>query len=269
LLNISLDIADIKDAERKIKELNSTLERKVSDRTQQLELLNKELEAFSYSVSHDLRAPLRIINGYADILVNDYKEVIGEDGKAMLNRIMSNTQRMGHLIDDLLNLSRLGRKEMRISSVDMDKLVHRVIEDQCFTIAKKPVFRVSSLPVVACDGNLIEQVWQNLVSNAIKYSSQTAHPEIEISYYYQNGFVVFEIKDNGVGFDMAFSDKLFGVFQRLHKRTEFEGTGIGLALVKRIVSRHNGVIWAQSAVGSGAKFSFNLPLNVIYEHQPG
>lgn len=221
--------------------------------------VNKELESFTYSVSHDLRAPLRIIDGYADILLEDYSSQLNSEGVRVLGTIKSNARRMGQLIDDLLNMSRLGRRELEKSVVDMNRMVNRVINEL------KPgetncVVQIDPLEPARCDESLIEQVWINLLSNAFKYSSHAETPTVSITCQTTPGEVIYSVADNGVGFDMKYSDKLFGVFQRLHKVTEFEGTGIGLALAQRIVNRHGGRIWADASPGKGATFWFSLPL---------
>ena len=235
----------------------------VSDRKkaeQQLEMLNKELEAFSYSVSHDLRAPLRIMDGYADILLSDYKDKLDEEGVRTMGIIKANARRMGQLIDDLLNLSHIGRKELTLELTDMNKLVKSVIREQFSENGHHANIQTGNLAAARCDSNLMRQVWINLISNAIKYSGKEQHPEILINSTQQKNEIIYFIKDNGVGFDMKYAAKLFGVFQRLHKSTEFEGTGIGLALINRILTRHNGKVWAESEKGKGATFYFSLPV---------
>ncbi len=242
-----------------INQSQQILERTIEDRTSQLEKANKELEAFSYSVSHDLRAPLRIIDGYIEILMSDYHNKLDDEAKRILNIITANVRKMGQLIDDLLNLSRLGRKELMVHHVDMARLVDSVIADQGISRDNHILIQTHDLVPADCDSSLIRQVWINLISNAIKYSRGREKPVIEISSSKTNGEVVYSIKDNGVGFDMAYSDKLFGVFQRLHKMTEYEGTGVGLALVHQIVTRHSGRVWAEAEVNKGATFYFSLP----------
>ena len=265
VMTISLDITDIKKAELDIKDLNDSLERKVADRTRELEHVNKELEAFSYSVSHDLRAPLRIINGFADILVHDYGEKLDEEGKRLLGKITSSAQRMGKLIDELINLAHFGRKEMTKQITDFNKMIEHILEDLSLLNKKEIHVLKPVLPLVICDTNLMRQVWGNLLSNAVKYSGKRMDPVIEVGFIEREYGTEFFVKDNGVGFDMEFKDKLFGVFQRLHKRNEFEGTGIGLALVKRIVTRHEGEVWAEAQIDNGATFYFSLPKTEIHE----
>jgi len=229
-------------------------------RAGQLESVNNELEAFSYSVSHDLRAPLRAINGYAKILEEDYSGKFDADGIVILHSIMHNSKKMGDLIDDLLAFSRLGRKEITISEINMNTLVKSVIEEvQATDIEKKTEFNVAILPTINGDIALIRQVWINLISNSVKYSKYKPKPSIEIAAYTKDNLVVYYVKDNGAGFDMQYYDKLFGVFQRLHSQDEFEGTGIGLAIVQKIVQRHNGAVWAESKLNEGTCFYFSLP----------
>jgi PAS domain S-box-containing protein len=258
---VSIDVSELKNAQRHISELNASLEKKVAERTEQLAMTNHELEAFTYSVSHDLRAPLRIIDGFADIMVTDYAARLDEEGNRTLGVIMSNAKRMGRLIDDLLNLSRLGRREIVTSPVDMNRQVKLAIAEQLpLYAAREPEIIVDPLLAVNCDSSLIQQVWGNLISNALKYSGKSDRPSVHISSSPDGNQIVYSVRDNGVGFDMKYSGKLFGVFQRLHKITEFEGTGVGLALVHRIISKHGGRVWAESEPGKGATFYFSLPV---------
>jgi len=257
---VMIDVTELKNAERHIMELNIGLEIKVAERTEQLAIINRELEAFTYSVSHDLRAPLRIIDGFADILATDYAEKLDEEGKRTLGVITGNARRMGQLIDDLLNLSRLGRQEISRTRVDMNKLVKHALDEQLSLYpGKQAAIITENLLPANCDNSLIRQVWNNLLSNALKYSSKQEHPSIHISSCLEESEIIYSVKDNGVGFDMQYAGKLFGVFQRLHKITEFDGTGVGLALVQRIIVKHGGRIWAESGVGKGAAFFFSLP----------
>lgn len=239
---------------------NFNLEQKVLERTSQFEEANKELESFSYSVSHDLRAPLRIINGYTEIVTSDYGHQLDDEGRKMLGTIAASARKMGRLIDDLLNLSRMGRKALTLNQVDMQKLVESVLIEMDIPDAKRPLIKVSNLDAVDCDSSLIRQVWINLVSNAIKYSGKKERASIEISSEKKKNEIVYQITDNGVGFDMQYADKLFGVFQRLHKPSDYEGTGVGLALVHRIISKHGGRVWAEAEVDKGATFYFTIPL---------
>jgi signal transduction histidine kinase len=253
------DISRRKKAELEIQQLNSDLEKKVVERTVQLEAVNKELEAFSYSVSHDLRTPLRAVNGYAMMLKEDFEDKLGEEGNRVINTIINNANMMGRLIDDLLAFSRLGRKELVLTEVDMYTLVKGCINELQENQDQNHQIKVKKLPVAEADSSLIKQVWLNLIGNAMKYSSKKDHPEIEIGFINDKNRKVYFVKDNGVGFDMQYSSKLFGVFQRLHRNDEFEGTGVGLALVKRIIDKLGGEIWAESSPSNGAAFYFSLP----------
>lgn len=241
-----------------IEEFNNSLELKIAERTEQLEAVNNELEAFTYSVSHDLRAPLRAINGYAEMLKEDYGEAMGSDEKRILGTISYNAAKMGMLIDDLLTFTRLGRKELNSTRIIMQDMVEGVLVDIEKSMNHKTHIKIGKLHNVTADYNLINQVWYNLISNAIKYSSKKKNPVVEIKSEETKNEIIYSIKDNGAGFDMKYVDKLFGVFQRLHSQEEFEGTGVGLAIVHRLVSKHEGRVWAESKVGSGAVFYFAL-----------
>ncbi|RAV99241.1 PAS domain S-box protein [Pseudochryseolinea flava] len=227
---------------------------------EKLEAVNKELESFSYSVSHDLRAPLRSIMGYAEILQLDFGDRFDDVMKSHLNRITNSAKKMGRLIDDLLEFSRVGKLEIVKSSVETTKVVEKNIADFGLTHSTKPKFIIHELHPSFADFSMINQVWFNLISNAVKYSAKKEDPIIEIGSYRTNDEVVFFIKDNGAGFNMEFAGKLFGVFQRLHRAADFEGTGVGLALVKRIIDKHDGRIWASATVHNGATFYFALPM---------
>lgn len=244
---------------KEVSDTQKSLETNVAKRTAQLEQANKELEAFSYSVSHDLRAPLRAVSGYANILKEDHAASLNEDGKRIVGTIVTNARMMGQLIDDLISFSRISRKETNVEEVNMQQVVEQVIDELKVQRAEKNYrFVLHTLPACKTDPQLIKQVWINLVDNAMKYSSLENEPVIEIGATQTNGKVEYYVKDNGVGFDMQYSDKLFGVFQRLHRQDEFEGTGIGLALVKRVVERQNGSIRAEGNIGSGAVFAFSF-----------
>lgn len=240
---------------------NEQLELKVKERTHQLKNTNEELESFSYSVSHDLRTPLRAIAGYTSLLREDYLDKLDDDGQKFLTIIDDETRRMGELIDDLLAFSRLSRKEKVGQNFSMNKLVRQCIEEVLQAHSgPAPELEVKELPNVSGDPKLLQRVWINLIGNAIKYQPEGQKPNVVIgSESHEKDQIVFYIKDNGVGFKMKYADKLFGVFQRLHSDEEFEGTGIGLALVRRIVNRHGGDVWADSEIGKGSTFYFSLP----------
>lgn len=227
---------------------------------EKIEQLNQELESFSYSVSHDLRAPLRSIDGYTQILLEDYAQHLDDEGKRVLNVVVNNARRMAKLIDDLLDFSRVGRKEVAKSVVNTESIVKSVVSELMSQEEGREVrMQISPLDPCDADPNLLRQVWVNLISNALKYTRKTSHAEVEISSRKTPSEVVYSIRDNGTGFDMAYAHKLFGVFQRLHRQQEFEGTGVGLAIVHRIVTRHGGRVWAEGEVNKGAIFHFSLP----------
>ncbi len=228
---------------------------------EQLKAVNKELEAFSYSVSHDLRAPLRAVNGYAEMLNEDYEAELDEEGKRIIQAIRYNTAKMGTLIDDLLAFSQLGRKEMKKTKIDMNELTEGVLSEMNKSVSHKAKISIGELQSVKADYGLLHQVMFNLISNAIKYSSKKENPIVEIFSEMKDGEIIFSVKDNGAGFDMKYADKLFGVFQRLHSQEEFEGTGVGLAIVQRVIAKHSGRIWAEGKVNEGATFKFSLTIN--------
>jgi len=227
--------------------------------TNQLELVNKELEAFSYSVSHDLRAPLRAIHGYTKMLSEDYVDKLDDEAKKMMNTVLRNAGKMGRLIDDLLAFSKLGKKNLQIAAVDMTQLATTALKDIRYSFPSiKANIVIHPLVPANGDAGLMSQVFANLISNAIKYSEVKDSPAIEIGSREEDGETIYYVKDNGVGFDMKYYDKLFGVFQRLHRDEEFEGTGVGLALVRRIITRHGGKVWAEAELMKGATFYFSL-----------
>jgi len=229
-------------------------------KTVELSALNKELEAFSYSVSHDLRAPLRAVVGYARMLEEDHAPRLDEEGKRLLDVVSGEAGRMGELIDDLLDFSRLGRKPLQVQPLDMTALARDVAARLTANHATVPVtVAIGELPATQGDRALLHQVWANLIGNSVKYSSVRESPRISISGVTEGGEQVYRVEDNGVGFDMNYADKLFGVFQRLHSQEEFPGTGVGLAIVQRVINRHGGRVWAEGRVGEGATFYFSLP----------
>jgi signal transduction histidine kinase len=249
-----------KEAEQNVRRLNAELEQRVHDRTAQLEAANRELEAFSYSVSHDLRAPLRAIDGFAGILMEDHGSRLDSEGRRVVDVIRGEAARMAQLIDDLLTFSRASRGQMRSAAIDMTTLA-RAVFDECAAQAPGRKLRLqlgTLLPAVG-DPSLMRQVLANLLSNAIKYTRPRAEAEVELGSRVEGNRNVYWVKDNGVGFNPKYVDKLFGIFQRLHTYEEFEGTGVGLALVARIVRRHGGQVWAESEVNRGAVFYFALP----------
>ncbi|MDP1689706.1 MAG: ATP-binding protein [bacterium] len=266
-LTLSNEIGERRQAEERIKKLNEQLE---SDAVQ-LEAANKGLETFSYSVSHDLRGPLRAIDGFSRILMQDYMNTLDDEGKRLLTIVSDNTRKMGQLIDDILSFSRVGRKEIGLTEINMEKLAKDVLgELNPATDGRKIEIEVMPLPNTHADISMIRQVLVNLLSNAIKFTKPGAGALIEIGCNPgvlssdkegKSGFAenVYYVKDNGVGFDMTYESKLFGVFQRLHGADEFEGTGIGLAIVKRVIDRHGGRVWAEGKINEGATFYFALP----------
>jgi light-regulated signal transduction histidine kinase (bacteriophytochrome) len=246
----------LENATRQIDQLN----RELLSNMEQLKTVNEDLESFSYSVSHDLRAPLRALISYSQIFQEDFYDKLDEEAKSLLDRIKYNSNRMNTLINDLLAFSKMGRKPLLKTRVDTGDLVQKVIAELPETQQHKVAFKINHLENAYGDPSLLQQVWVNLIDNAVKYSSKKDTPEIEISCTRQNDEIIFSVKDNGAGFDMKYADKLFGVFQRLHSAREFDGTGVGLATVQRIIKRHDGRIWADARENEGATFSFTLPV---------
>jgi PAS domain S-box-containing protein len=254
--SIMFDMTERRRASERIEALNAELRQHAA----RLEATNKELESFSYSVSHDLRTPLRAIDGFSRIVEEDYAGKLDDEGRRVLAVIRNNARKMGQLIDDLLEFSRLGRKPLAVSSVDMTLLARDVVDKlECAPGRPQPKVEVPALPPAQCDPALIRQVWVNLISNAVKFSGAREDPRVKVDGRSEGEEHVYSVSDNGAGFDMRYYDKLFGVFQRLHSAEEFPGTGVGLAIVQRVVARHGGRVWAEGEVGRGATFYFSLP----------
>ena len=235
------------------------LEQRVVERTAQLQASNQELEAFTYSVSHDLRAPLRHIGGFANILMEDFGSSLPPEAQKHVGRIEEGARKMGQLVDELLSLAHLGRQALTLQPTGLSSIVKDVLTLLTPESEGRQVeWKIAALPFVECDPGLVRQVFQNLISNALKYSRPRSPAVIEIGSMKKDGQLVIFVRDNGVGFSMKYADKLFGVFQRLHRAEDFEGTGVGLATVQRIIKRHGGRVWADAELDQGATFYFTL-----------
>jgi signal transduction histidine kinase len=258
--SLAREMAERHHADEELRRLNTELESRVGERTAQLEAANKELESFSYSVSHDLRAPVRAVLGFSRLMTEDHAAQLDAEARRKLGVIQEEAHRMGLLIDDLLAFSRLGRKAIQMSEIDMTGLARATFQNlEGYGAAPKAELHLGALPRAAGDRVLLGQVWINLLANAVKFSSKREQPVIEVSAISDDREHVYFVRDNGAGFDPRYRSKLFGVFERLHNSTDFPGTGVGLALVERIVTRHGGRVWADGKPDEGATFYFTLP----------
>jgi signal transduction histidine kinase len=262
-------LTQIQQRDRDLQKAHDELEQRVVERTAQLEAANQELEAFSYSVSHDLRAPLRAATGFSHILLEEHRSHLDPEAQRYLHLICDNVKQMGELIDDLLTFSRLSRQPLNKQPVVLADLVQQVLNDLApMQEGRRIEIAIGDLPLCQADPALLKQVWVNLLTNAMKFSSKHAAPRIVVGCQYEDNPQVYFVQDNGVGFDMRYADKLFGVFQRLHRAEEYEGTGVGLAIVQRIIHRHGGRIWAQAAADHGATFYFTLEGDDPHDGKP-
>jgi light-regulated signal transduction histidine kinase (bacteriophytochrome) len=260
-----VDLSQQKHLAGQIQDLNKNLEQRVKERTEELLLVNKELESFTYTVSHDLRAPLRAIHGYSQILFDEHAHQLNYDAHRILCNVQSNAKKMGQLVDDLLTFSRMSKRGVKLSHVNLNMIVDNVLSALTGRAQNQLRVKVQSLGTVMADSSLIQLVFQNLIENAIKYTSKTDDPFVEVGLMNIDDTDTYFVKDNGAGFDMRYYNKLFGVFQRLHTEDEFDGTGVGLAIVYRIISKHGGRVWAEAGVNKGATFYFTLSSGVLTE----
>jgi signal transduction histidine kinase len=264
-LSLEAQISERGRAEQEVKALNACLEKRVAERTGELQSTIRDLQTFSYSISHDLRTPLRSMNSFANVLLEDYGAQLNEEGKRLLNSIVQRTVNMGTLIDDLLSFSRNSRLQLAVAPIDMTALVKELVEKLSGEGEASGVeFRIAALPRASGDRAMIAQVLENLLANAVKFSRKTERPVVTVGSLPGEQELVYFVKDNGIGFDMKYIDAIFGVFQRLHHAEDYEGTGVGLAIVEQIVTKHGGRVWAEGHPGEGAIFYFSLP-----KHSPG
>ena len=268
-LNVILPvIARALDVQRLRRE-NADLQEREKRRSEELAAAYQDLESFSYSISHDLRAPLRTIDSFAQVLEDEFAQPLGEEGRRVIGIIRRGSQKMDQLIVGLLEFSRAGRERLDLDHIDMTVLAHAAAaEIMSLYTGPKPVIDIAELPTAAGDATVMRQVWSNLIGNALKYSAKRPEPRVAISGRIENLEAIYRVEDNGAGFDMRYADKLFGVFQRLHRTEDFSGTGVGLAIVHRIITRHGGRIWAQGAPDAGACFQFALPITAAENPAP-
>jgi two-component system sensor histidine kinase/response regulator len=263
-LNVMLPVISRALDVRRLRRENAELQERERRRSEELAAAYQDLEAFSYSISHDLRAPLRTIDSFAQILKDDFAEQLGEEGHRIIGVIRTGSQKMDQLIVGLLEFSRTGRQALDVDRIDMTALADAAAgEMKSLYQGPDPMIEIAELPAISGDATVMRQVWCNLIGNALKYSAKRAQPLIRISGRIEGREAIYEVADNGAGFDMRYADKLFGVFQRLHRTDEFSGTGVGLAIVQRIIVRHGGRIWAQGTPDAGACFQFALPLTAV------
>lgn len=260
LIFVVVIVAFLSERIEKVRSLNE-LNNQLLEEQKKLEDANHELEAFAYSVSHDLRVPLRAIDGFSRILVEDYRDELDDEGRRLISIIRDNTKKMGQLIDDILQLSRAGRQEINLTQLDIESIFQNVFNElKQSNEDRNIVLEMEPLPKIYADRTLLQQVISNLLSNSFKFTNTRETAEIKVGFEVGKNEYIYYVKDNGVGFNMKYSDKLFGLFQRLHGQNEFDGTGVGLSIVQRIIRRHGGDVWAEGKVDEGATFYFSLPI---------